>query len=260
MLIVDSPFPPYKPVEYVFKGVPADETKDTCWSDEPEIVAAGLPKPELIATPYSGYSTWQVDGKASRSDGRPSRKEYMEPEDMERWVETEAFEAGDTFVHSLYWKQEGKLHRDGDLPADISETEFYKTYSFLTMGVMHRFDDAGIVEIHKETEELSKFFLLYGAELDEDKFFKVHTNAIKFGVPLWLATCELLFNLDFETHKTAEEFRVLSTVPVEWALQTLGLGSASWKDASTAKRQVFGKIVDPIKNVTDYEKRLYVNR
>lgn len=211
MLIVDTPFPPYSPREYVYGGVPNVGGVDELWSDEPE---TGLGDDIIVEhrPDSSAWAVWLVNGLQSRSDGKAAY--------ISRNI--------DDTVQELVWYSNSLQHRDEDLPAKIGFLEGKNKpnqFTFFKKGIHHRVSDYAYIGEHSHVKgrEAIKEFSLYGHTLTEDEFFSVHADAIKYRIPLWVALCKTVFGLDLDAMgDSVEDFSLLSEYPSEWVAKIIG--------------------------------------
>lgn len=208
MLVVDTPFPPYAPREYVFGGMPDKPVKELEWSDEPE---TGLGDAEIEKLTERNFSMWLTNGEQSRTDGKPS---YISWDSAGNITGLDWFQAG------------GMMHRDGDLPSSFrlsppSTSTYFFEAAFFKKRMCHRiFDYADLSESADGVVE-GKFFL-YNQWFSEYEFFSIHADAIRFNIPLWCAFAKNMFDLNFDK-VAAGDLALLTELPVEWAAKVLGL-------------------------------------
>lgn len=258
MLIVDTPFPPYLPKEYSFKGVPCEEGEDTNWSVIPEsYVDSHGEKPVLIKNRNARTDTsfWLLNGAHSRKDGKPALMEhYAHPQRVDDMK----------VLSRLSWKDEGLQHRDGDLPAlkwigntEEVEAREMNCFAFFKKDLIHRIDDFAYFDFTSKDNEGKEFFL-YGVRLAKEEFFSIHSDAIEYQFPLWIALYKNLFNLNLENLKPMlEEWdtTLYKTLPFDWLCQVLNLPDR-WNDLGLYSGGSIDDCKAAIARVVQYEKGL----
>lgn len=247
MLVVDSPFPPYAPVEYGIAPIRFAETELTCWSDESEIIEGQAPELSTFKSTALNYHVWRINDLFTRSDGRPAVKQELISDKGRTVIESE----------KLFWAVDGKKHRDGDLPSEIWRSPHDRGFIFEKKGHLHRFNEAAEIQIDNDGT-VDKEFYLYGANLGEEQFLTVHEEAIKYDVPLWVALTRSLFNLNFDDKKLLDSLNEnMVTLPVDWVLHSLDLNNEKWLQTGFFDEEK--DVVSCIGDLVKYEKSYYVN-
>lgn len=234
MLIVDAPFPPYSPVEYVFKGAPDTSNLEDLWSDWPEAVSPDGHKAELVQQLGVNHATWGVDGFESRGDGKASYIQWSLLSPAERKVE------------HLRWMKMGKEHRDGDLPAEIwlYNKDNGVDFTFYKLGLVHRISCAATLSMGDKHGNMKAFYL-YNEALSETSFLKVHSVAIQYNIPLWLAFAAHMFEIDLGPVQVFhKKYADLADFPSEWIAKVFGMQFDG--KGSLITNKVEGKTYEPI--------------
>lgn len=240
MLIVDTPFPPYSPREYVYGGMPDVGDPNALWSNEPEI-GLGDARIERREGLNHRYVMWFTDGEQSRTDGKPAH--IIKPPNGN--------------IEYLGWLEQNKNHRDGDLPASVYFSPLTgqpTQVHFQKKDQIHRLSDyASITAYDGGKEEIKKFFL-YGVRVTDIEFFSTHATAIKFNIPFWLAFCVTIFKLDFDaTAASVKDYSFLSDYPPEWTARMFGLSLTASGVKLAGANYEYGRAF-PILSVIQHER------
>lgn len=211
------------------------------WYQHDKIYRENNQPPIVNARANVAYESYNENYELQSYDGMPSNiicfKKYEE------------------LQFQLSWQDDGRLHREGDLPAtiDIKHGEIVRS-CYLQNGLIHR--DNGLPSIiektgsswyvnsalhnskgpavifqEKESDDFSFKWALFGIALSKDVFLSIMSYHEKMKVPLWVAVlCVLKVINESEVNTLKDEENLWNTeLPVEWLLKVWGVDEEKFK-------------------------------
>lgn len=165
------------------------------------------------------------------------------------------YEIGNKEGYHFEWRQDGVLHREGNLPALInwsndwhskkshikkgraSSSEYGQGLrTWFICGEMHNANGPASVQNTKKNL-VTKEYGLYGVKLPLEAFERIQAYRVEEKVPLWFA---FLYELDlFDTEAVPALKDNVATMiclaSTKWVLRSLGVNEDTFSDAVTAK-------------------------
>jgi hypothetical protein len=274
--------------------------------DEQGLLHSFNDEPATVA--YSATSqlvlTWYHHGQISRPNNKPCRivctKDFYSTLNANNEVHSYAGNpssirrSNSDSNFSFDWRENGELHREEDLPANIiwadgkiltvryakngkghrdnGRPAAISTYSkvWLTCGQLHNRHGFALDEKDNTTHASRLKYGLYGVKLQKETFKKVKAYHSAKEVPLWAA---FLYELGLLTDDMMLSLKgntsILDySVPTSWKLRSLGVTNEKFKKAVADKykgqdgfgfyRMEFPELMqlDALVNVVEYEEKM----
>lgn len=178
----------------------------------------------------------------------------------------------DTGATIHLWTKNGEYHRGGDKPAYITSGG---SCWFLVEGIKHRVNGAASIIAAKDSRTVTvlrtyvenKTFYLYGYLADKHVFRHIHTVAIKYELPLWVAVFGDLFrdkskanelSLEAFASEATKIMKIAPNVNVAWFAKLWGLSPDTivWNSSTEVLASSFLK---NMQKIVEAEKREMVS-